>query len=106
MKIEKFTHRKLQTDIRDSRLLLGAKRLVMDALILRASAKTGWSCSPSYRELAGDTGLHRRTIQRAVDVLARAALIHRECRRNDSNLFISRCKLIQLLAAGMRTKDA
>lgn len=46
------TRLSLQLDMRDSRLLLGAQRLVMDAFTLRAEEKRNWSCSPSHRVLA------------------------------------------------------
>ena len=61
-----MTHRPLQSldAVRDLRGVTAPEKLVLFVLATRADAKG--RCVPSYRRLAKDTGLSRRTVMRAM----------------------------------------
>jgi len=87
----------MQIAVRDGRATTGARRLLLDAIVLRANPKE-WTCFPSYARLAVDTGLNEATLRRAAKELEDAGLIKRRIRLNRSNVFTVCCDRIEALA--------
>lgn len=91
----------IQWAIRDSRKttkVKGAERALFEAIGLRCNPKTYFSCFPSYRLLAADTGYDESTLRKKAKVLVAKHLIGRKVRKNRSNIFTLNIKLLWKLA--------
>ena len=76
------------------------------ALALRCNPKKRYSCWPSYRQLALDTGLHEVTLKAAAADLEEANLVKRVTRRNRSNIFFLNIAKLEEQADAVRKAEA
>jgi len=85
--------------VRDARNTKHAERHVLNALVLRANPEKAFSCFPSIDQLADDTQLDGKTVQRTLKVLSDSNLIRRIERPFSSNVFFLNVPLLAEQAA-------
>ncbi len=95
---------KIQRNVRDSRTMTGARRLVFDALLLRAQpdGQGRWTCFPGYDLVAKDAGVHIKTVSREVLALEDAGFLRRRPRGPRSMKFVLFVEQFEALAIAAR----
>jgi hypothetical protein len=85
--------------VRDARNTKHSERHVLNALVLRANPDKAFSCFPSIDQLADDTQLDAKTVQRSVRILGAKKIITRVERLFTSNIFFINVPLLAEQAA-------